>query len=63
MAGEWSGLACRRCGHEVSTKIARRTRGYCDECGQRLYSLQNGQRNPWPIKRKQEREGSTSHAG
>jgi hypothetical protein len=54
MSKQWegSGLACRSCGWEVSKSIAHRTGGYCDECGRRLYSLNNGQQNPYPMKHK-----------
>lgn len=57
MSNEWSGLACRRCGHELSKKMARKAQGYCDQCGQRLYSLTNGGKNPYPVKRKEAAEG------
>ncbi len=69
MPDEWSGLYCRHCGYEASKKVAARGRGYCLDCGRRLGSL-DGQRNPYPIKRKlpaptkaeQPAEGSASNA-
>lgn len=44
---------CSRCCTEYSKRIVRQTQGYCPECHHRLRNMNDGQKNPYPIKHKQ----------